>query len=59
MILNVSGLAAALDLAINSHYPWRGEEPLWKVFWNFGVAAGTTIIGRYGSTLYSGQRPMQ
>ena len=23
---------------------WRGEEPLWKVFWVYGVATSVTIV---------------
>jgi hypothetical protein len=26
---------------------WRGEQPLWKVFWVYGVAASSALIALY------------
>lgn len=26
---------------------WRGHQPLWKVFWLYGVAASTALIAMY------------
>jgi hypothetical protein len=26
---------------------WHGEEPLWKVFWVYGVATSVTIVALY------------
>lgn len=34
---------------------WRGEEPLWKVFWAYGVATSATIVVLYVTALYDGR----
>lgn len=26
---------------------WRGEQPLWKVFWLYGVATGSALVAIY------------
>lgn len=31
---------------------WRGEQPLWKVFWVYGVAASSALIGLYATAFY-------
>lgn len=31
---------------------WRGEQPLWKVFWVYGVAASSALIALYGIGFY-------
>lgn len=31
---------------------WRGEQPLWKVFWVYGVAASTALITFYVIAFY-------
>ncbi len=32
---------------------WRGEQPLWKVFWIYGVAASTVLITFYVIAFYA------
>ena len=34
---------------------WRGEEPLWKVFWVYGVATSVTIVALYVVAFYDGR----
>ncbi len=34
---------------------WRGEQPLWKVFWLYGVAASCAIAALYFGAMASGQ----
>lgn len=34
---------------------WRGEEPLWKVFWVYGVATSVMIVALYAVTFYDGR----
>jgi hypothetical protein len=31
---------------------WRGEAPLWKVFWVYGVATSVVIAALYAITIY-------
>lgn len=31
---------------------WRGQQPLWKVFWVYGVAASCALIALYGIGFY-------
>jgi hypothetical protein len=38
---------------------WRGQQPLWKVFWVYGVAASSVIVALYASAIYAGQRSLQ
>lgn|SRR5690606_35966515 len=38
---------------------WRGQAPLWMVFWIYGVAVSSVIIALYVSALLSGQRLLQ
>ena len=33
---------------------WRGEEPLWKVFWVYGVATSIAIVVLYVVAFYDG-----
>jgi hypothetical protein len=33
---------------------WHGEEPLWKVFWVYGVATSVTIVALYVVAFYDG-----
>lgn len=32
---------------------WRGEEPLWRVFWVSGVRRSSVIAAFYGAALYT------
>lgn len=32
---------------------WRGHEPLWKVFWIYGVALSWSMATLYGALLYA------
>jgi hypothetical protein len=32
---------------------WRGEQPLWKVFWLYGVAVSGVLIAIYAAAFYS------
>jgi hypothetical protein len=34
---------------------WRGEEPLWKVFWIYGVATSVMIVALYVVAFYDGR----
>jgi len=34
---------------------WRGEEPLWKVFWVYGVVTSVTIVTIYIVAFYDGR----
>ena len=34
---------------------WRGQEPLWKVFWVYGVATSVTIVTFYVVAFYGGR----
>ena len=38
---------------------WRGEQPLWKVFWVYGVAISVTIIALYVVAFYDGHRALR
>lgn len=38
---------------------WHGQEPLWKVFWIYGVVVSSLVIALYASAIYSGHRPLQ
>ena len=31
---------------------WRGEQPLWKVFWGYGVATSVMITALYAVAVY-------
>ncbi len=31
---------------------WRGEAPLAPVFWGYGVALSSVLLGSYGATIY-------
>ena len=34
---------------------WRGEEPLWKVFWVYGVTTSATVVVLYIVAFYDGR----
>lgn len=38
---------------------WRGEEPLWKVFWGYGVIVSAMIAAVYALALYAGHVALQ
>ena len=38
---------------------WRGEEPLWKVFWVYGVATSVTIVTLYIVAFYDGRMALR
>jgi hypothetical protein len=38
---------------------WRGEQPLWKVFWLYGVATSLVLIALYGAAFYAGQAALR
>jgi hypothetical protein len=38
---------------------WRGEKPLWIVFWIYGVATSTVIAVFYAVTLYDGRNVLR
>jgi len=38
---------------------WRGEEPLWKVFWVYGVATSVTIVALYVIAFYDGRMALR
>lgn len=38
---------------------WRGEKPLWIVFWIYGVATSTAIAVLYAVTLYDGRNVLR
>lgn len=31
---------------------WRGDAPLARVFWGYGVLLSTILLGAYGATIY-------
>jgi hypothetical protein len=38
---------------------WRGEEPLWKVFWGYGVAVSGIIAVAYALAIDTGHIALQ
>ena len=38
---------------------WHGEEPLWKVFWVYGVATSVTIVVIYVVAFYDGHMALR
>ena len=38
---------------------WHGEEPLWKVFWVYGVATSATIVALYAIAFYDGRMALR
>ena len=38
---------------------WRDEEPLWKVFWVYGVATSVTIVALYVVAFYDGRMALR
>jgi hypothetical protein len=38
---------------------WHGEEPLWKVFWVYGVATSVTIVTLYIIAFYDGHMALR
>jgi hypothetical protein len=38
---------------------WHGEEPLWKVFWVYGVATSVTIVALYVIAFYDGRMALR
>jgi hypothetical protein len=38
---------------------WRGEAPLAKVFWGYGVAVSGLLAGLYGGALYARRAGLQ
>ena len=38
---------------------WHGEEPLWKVFWVYGVATSSTIVAVYIVAFYDGHMALR
>ena len=38
---------------------WHGEEPLWKVFWVYGVATSSTIVAVYIVAFYDGRMALR
>lgn len=44
----------AADFFATEIRAWRGEEPLWKVFWLYGVAVSSGVVGTYIVAFYDG-----
>jgi hypothetical protein len=38
---------------------WHGEEPLWKVFWVYGVATSVTVVAFYVFAFYDGRMALR
>jgi hypothetical protein len=38
---------------------WHGEEPLWKVFWVYGVVTSSTIVAVYIVAFYDGHMALR
>lgn len=38
---------------------WRGEQPLWMVFWGYGVLASVSLTMLYAFSLYLGRIGLQ
>lgn len=38
---------------------WRGEAPLWKVFWGYGVCVSAVLVLLYVLAMYQGRVFMQ
>ena len=38
---------------------WHGEEPLWKVFWVYGVATSVAIVALYVIAFYDGRMALR
>ncbi len=48
---NISTFAA--DFFAAELRAWRGEQPLWKVFWIYGVATSSALIVLYVTAFYA------
>lgn len=49
--LSISAFAA--DFFAAELRAWRGEQPLWKVFWIYGVAVSSVLIAFYVIAFYA------
>lgn len=38
---------------------WRGQGPLWKVYWFYGVAVSCALAAAFAAALYAGNVAMQ
>jgi hypothetical protein len=49
----------AADFVAAEIRAWRGEEPLWKVFWVYGVATSVAIVALYVIAFYDGRMALR
>ena len=49
----------AVDFFAAEIRSWHGEEPLWKVFWVYGVATSVTIVVPYVVAFYDGHMALR
>ena len=54
MAAGVLGLLLAPEIRA-----WRGEQPLWTVFWLYGVAASCAIAALYFGAMVSGRTALR
>jgi len=43
----------AVDFFATEIRSWRGEEPLWKVFWGYGVVTSGILTAIYAAAIYN------
>lgn len=43
----------AVDFFAAEIRSWHGQEPLWKVFWVYGVLTSGIIVAIYGAAIYT------
>lgn len=51
--------ASVVDFFDTEIRAWRGEEPLAKVFWGYGVALSSLLSILYGAALYAKRAGLQ
>jgi len=50
---------SATDFFATEIRAWHGEEPLWKVFWVYGVATSVTIAAFWAVAIYDGRTALR
>lgn len=49
----------AADFFATEIRSWRGEEPLWKVFWGYGIVASGILAAFYAIAIYADRVALQ
>ena len=50
--MNAAGMPQMSPVSFVLRY-WRGDGPLWKIFWIYGVLLSLAISGLYAAALYA------